>query len=186
MASNVVALPTSKLLKYEAACRAVAEASSVDEVLQYRNEAIAMQLYGKLAKDNTIVRHGQEIRWRAERRLGQIMKAQEKAAGKAKAGAHQHKANRVSRKPDRPPTLAEAGIDKNLAHRGRAAGDMAGEHVYGAPSLELRQNLLSSAATISAFSCRARRTRAGRTKYERLVRQIAGTLRDRDPNSEAA
>ena len=93
---------------------------------------------------------------------------------------------KTTRTAEAPATLAEAGIDKNLAHRGRAAGDMAGEHVYGAPSLELRQDLLSSAATISAFSCRARRTRAGRTKYERLVRQIAGTRRDHDPNSEAA
>jgi hypothetical protein len=43
--------------------------------------------------------------------------------------------------PEKPVgTLAEAGIDKNLAHRGRAAGDMAGEDVYGAPSLELRQD----------------------------------------------
>jgi hypothetical protein len=102
------------------------------------------------------------------------MSQQAKTVGKAKppSGKGQPKHDhRVRGGPGGPPTLAEAGIDKNLAHRGRAAGDMAGEHVYGAPSLELRQDLLSSAATISAFSCRARRTRAGRTKYDRLVRQ---------------
>ena len=113
------------------------------------------------------------------------MQQQAKTVGKAKGGQHQRRSTGLSKNPV-APTLAEAGIDKNLAHRGRVAGDMAGEHVYGAPSLELRQDLLSSAATISAFSCRARRTRAGRTKYERLVRQIAGTRRDHDPNSEAA
>jgi hypothetical protein len=85
----------------------------------------------------------------------------------AKPPAPAGRYDRVVEKPDHmPPRLADAGI--------------------GAPSLELRQDLLSSAATISAFSCRARRTRAGRTKYERLVRQIAGTRRDHDPNSEAA
>jgi hypothetical protein len=37
------------------------------------------------------------------------------------AGANQHqpKELRVEKKPKAPPTLAEAGIDKNLAHRAR-------------------------------------------------------------------
>ena len=70
----------------------------------------------------------------------------------AKPPAPAGRYDRVVEKPDHmPPRLADAGI--------------------GAPSLELRQDLLSSAATIFAFS---------------LFRQIAGTRRDHDPNSEAA
>jgi hypothetical protein len=57
-----------------------------------------------------------------ERRL---LGAQAEAVGKAKAGAHQHKANRVSRKPDSPSTLDEAGIDKDLAKDARALAAVA-------------------------------------------------------------
>ena len=63
-----------------------------------------------------------------------------------KAAAAPGRFDRVVEKPDHMPPR-HAGI--------------------GAPSLELRQDLLSSAATISAFRCRARPTRAGRTKNER-------------------
>jgi hypothetical protein len=51
-----------------------------------------------------------------------MMAAQAKTFGKAKppSGKGQHKTDRrVSSQPDGPPTLADAGIDKNLAHRAR-------------------------------------------------------------------
>jgi hypothetical protein len=53
----------------------------------------------------------------AERRLGELMAAQAKTMGKATPlGSNQHK-QRGSRNPDAPPSLAEGGIDKNLAKR---------------------------------------------------------------------
>jgi hypothetical protein len=48
--------------------------------------------------------------------LGQMMEAQKKMVGLAKAG-RPSKQNRVTEKPNSVPTLAEAGIDKNLAHQ---------------------------------------------------------------------
>lgn len=56
-----------------------------------------------------------ETRFRGERRLGELMAAQRDAGLMAK-GANP---NWVEEKPDRPITLAEAGIDKNLADRAR-------------------------------------------------------------------
>jgi len=47
------------------------------------------------------------------------MEEQRKTVGAVKGGAHHHKANRGSKDPNSPPTLKEAGIDKNLA---QAAG----------------------------------------------------------------
>jgi hypothetical protein len=64
-----------------------------------------------------------EIRIRAERRLGELMALQKATVGMAKnaPGPGRGKAG-VSSTPafSGPPTLAEAGIDKNLAKRARS------------------------------------------------------------------
>ena len=56
-----------------------------------------------------------------------MMKAHAKTVGKAKppSGKGQHKTDRrVATQPDGPATLAEAGIDKNLAHRARKSASL--------------------------------------------------------------
>ena len=57
-----------------------------------------------------------EIRLRATRRMDQMRVAQKETIGLNKGGQPK---NRVD---DRPSTLAEAGITKNLAHEGRQLG----------------------------------------------------------------
>lgn len=113
-------LPTTRtpaLVRYDAACRAVAEAKTVDDVREISAQADAVRAYAKQAKNRQMEIDAAEIRIRAERRLGELMSAQAGTAGKATpTGSNQH---RVRIKPDAPPTLAEAGIDKNLAHRAR-------------------------------------------------------------------
>lgn len=109
----------SFLDKYETACRAVAEAKSVDEVKEIRDQAEAMRAYAKQAKNKQLEIDASEIRFRAERRIGELMAAQRDAGLMAKpTGANQH-VDRVVPKPEAKITLAEAGIDKNLANRAR-------------------------------------------------------------------
>ena len=60
-----------------------------------------------------------EIRIRAERRLGELMAAQKATVGVAKGVLRRGVAS-TPREPTAPPTLAEAGIDKNLAKRARS------------------------------------------------------------------
>lgn len=110
-----------KLVKYEAAKRALAVCLRVDEVKRIRDQALAMKLYGQLAKDERMVRDASAIHERSVRRLGEVMTEQARTVGKAKGGAHQHKANRGKRSPDSPATLDEAGIDKDLAKKARKA-----------------------------------------------------------------
>jgi hypothetical protein len=105
------------LARYDAACLAVAEAKTVDDVREIYAHADAARAYAKQAKNRQLELDAAEIRIRAERRLGELMAAQGATVGKAKpTGSNQH---RVKIKPDAPATLAEAGIDKNLAHRAR-------------------------------------------------------------------
>jgi N6-adenosine-specific RNA methylase IME4 len=113
-----------KLVKYDAARHALHEARSVDEVKEIHNQAEAMRAYARQARDDGMIADATEIKLRAERRLGDLMAEQARMVGKAKPrGSNQYK-ERVARKPDALPTLAEAGIDKNLAHRARRAAAM--------------------------------------------------------------
>ena len=112
----------TQLVKYEAACRAIAAAKNVDEVKKIRDVSIAMKAYAHQAKNLIMEADALEIRMRATRRMDQLRQDQKATVGLAKPrGSNQHK-DRVARKPDAPATLAEAGIDKNLAHEGRKLG----------------------------------------------------------------
>jgi hypothetical protein len=106
----------TELARYDAACRALAEARSVDEVREILNFAEAQRAYAKMAKNRNLEADAFEIRKRAERRLGDTI-------GLAKPGGDMRSEHRVSKLP----TLAEAGIDKNLAHRARSVAAVPAE-----------------------------------------------------------
>jgi hypothetical protein len=61
------------------------------------------------------------LKLEAERRLGQLMQVQRETFGLNKGGGDQRSDHRGIQNPGDPPTLAEAGIDKNLAKKARAA-----------------------------------------------------------------
>jgi hypothetical protein len=92
-----------------------------------------LQRAGGLANDRQIERHGLTIRWRSERRLGQIMKKQRQTVGMAKGcdkGGERPIAGLRQNPADAPPTLAETGIDKNLANRARKSAAIPSDQVW--------------------------------------------------------
>ena len=112
--------PEANLVRYDAACRALAEAKSVDEVKDVRDRAEAMRAYARQAKNKQLEVDAAEIRIRAERRLGEMIAGQREAGLLSKGAATEGVGKRGSQKnPRSAPTLAEAGIDKNLADRAR-------------------------------------------------------------------
>ncbi|MDE1999425.1 MAG: hypothetical protein KGI52_10905 [Burkholderiales bacterium] len=115
---------SAQLIKYEAACRALAECKAIDEVKAWADKAAAMQAYGKMAKDKTLEVDAAEIRIRAERRLGEML-SQQKAEGGLNTGvagaAGPGRGNKnvvvADDRVSKAPKLADAGISKDLSSR---------------------------------------------------------------------
>lgn len=105
---------STALVKYESACKALAEAKTSFEALAIRNDATVLKAAAKAAKNPQLRIDAEEIEILAERRLGELIRAQ-----KETVGLNRGTLRRGSRKEprDNKPTLAEAGIDKKLSSR---------------------------------------------------------------------
>jgi hypothetical protein len=87
-----------------------------------------------------------EIRMRAERRLGQLMKAQKETVGLS-AGTRGSK--KKGARVDDKPTLKEAGIDKNLAHQSRTAAKPSDQEFESKVAAEKEHIITPKAVTVS-------------------------------------
>ena len=113
-----VSKATSLPVNYTAARKALSTCVRVDEVKHIRDQAVAMVVYAKQAKDGELVSLATEIRERATRKLGEMMEDQ-RHAGSLKRGG-----DRRSKVKQRPLNLADQGVDKHLADRARKAAAM--------------------------------------------------------------
>jgi hypothetical protein len=82
-------------------------------------QADAVRAYAKQAKNKQLEIDAAEIRIRAERRLSELMAAHGETVGKDAQGVGTSAGYQKTRAQEAPATLAEAGIDKNLAQRAR-------------------------------------------------------------------
>ena len=122
--SGATPRPGGELALYDEAVRAIAAARRTDEAVKIRNKADAMRAYAKQAKNKALELDAAEIRMRAERQIGHLMKAQRESVGTAKpgpkpAGGAAEIGSEMDPISMSPATLKEAGIDKHLADKAR-------------------------------------------------------------------
>jgi 16S rRNA G966 N2-methylase RsmD len=108
-----------QLVKYETARHALQVAQSVDEVKAIRDKMEALRAYAKQSKDFEMSNFAAEIRIRAERRMGEMLKAQ-KEAGEMNKGGGDRKSDGYHQSHDETsdiPTLSQIGISKSMSSR---------------------------------------------------------------------
>src|SRR5881394_4255621 len=108
----LVALPA-----YERCLAALAACRTTDEAREIRDRATAMRAYARQAKDRSLEADAFEIRSRAERRLGELLRAQKATVGFAKGGQPYQSTPSAKEGVGPAPTLADAGIDYKLSAR---------------------------------------------------------------------
>lgn len=103
------------LIRYDAACKALAAAKAVDEVKDILDKAVALEHYGRQAKNRDLEIDAAEIRFRAERRLGQL-ETEMHREGRIHRGGRPPETG-SQKEPVSQVRLEDIGIDKKLSAR---------------------------------------------------------------------
>ena len=111
------------LVRYEHACKALAAATSIDEVKDIRDKSEALRAYAHQAQNRDMELDATEIRIRAERRLGEMIQEQKEMVG-LNGGGRAKKTGAEEEPVLQQPTLSDAGISKKLSARAQKLSDI--------------------------------------------------------------
>ena len=119
----------TQLVRYEQARHALAECQRVDEVKDIRDKAEAMAAYARQAKDTEMIQWATEIKVRAERRCGELLRGN--VATASERGQQGAKA-RWDGKSDEPTShaasLSDMGLTKDQSSRYQSLASMSDDH----------------------------------------------------------
>lgn len=116
---------------YDRMCMAIAECSRVDEAKDIRDKALALEAYYRQARNLDAEREAANVRLRAERRVGELLKDLARAETPNPAGKNQHVVTsadgtqpqsiseqaRCKGPSPYATALAEQGMSRQAAHR---------------------------------------------------------------------
>ncbi len=150
---------------YEGAKGSLQLYSTVDEVKEIRDKALAIEAYAKQANDYQLERDAAAARVRAERRCGQLLREMEKAKG----GNPQLVANHD--RLEKPKTLAEMGVTKDQSSKW--------QKLAGVPDDQF-EKALDNSSKISGDTVlhQVNGPPAIKSRYEKSTLFVWGTLRD--------
>ena len=101
---------TTQLVRFDAMKAAVAACYDVDEITEIRNKAVALEAYFRVAKDPQPERQACEVRIRAERKAGQLLREMEKAKAPPGPGRGNKTPSDDTRPFSETKTLKDLGI----------------------------------------------------------------------------
>jgi hypothetical protein len=114
---------SAALVRYEAARTALAECQRVDEVKDIRDKAQAMAAYARQAQDSELIQYATEIKVRAERRCGELLRIAKESGELAPHGG-----DRKSESRSQPTNLKDVGISGDQSSRWQQLASMSEEH----------------------------------------------------------
>lgn len=112
-----------QLVKYEAMVLAINECHNVDEVKDIRDKARALEMYARQAKNTDAERKAADVRLRAERRTGELLRDMARAEGPQNGKAGPGRGNTSSdatcfiEASEYSAALESAGLSRQTAHR---------------------------------------------------------------------
>lgn len=117
------------LAKYDAMVHAIAECQAVDEVKDIRDKAAALEAYYRQARNLEAERQAANIRLRAERKAGELLKELARATPEetARAGGHGKAATSTPLTQQESPyakALSDTGISRQTAHQFQALANV--------------------------------------------------------------
>jgi hypothetical protein len=127
----------NSLAKYDAACRALAAASQVDEAKDIRDRAEAIRAYARQAGNLELEQQAMKIRLHAERRAGELLK-EAAANGQRDGGKGGDRKSRSSATTVKPAKLKDLGITKDQSSKWQKMADIP------APDFEARINAVAA------------------------------------------
>jgi hypothetical protein len=157
------------LVKYNAARRALDEACRVDEVKEIRDRWLALTIYAKQAKDSDLISKATDLKIRAERRVGEMLKAMGERGERAAPSDTLARGN-VAR-PRESPSLADLGFSKTQSSRWQKLADLNDD------DFETRLAAAKREAVASVESPRAERIREKQERRAQLERELGAKLR---------
>lgn len=151
------------LLRYDAACRALAEAKAVDEVKDIRDKAEAMRVYARQAQNVDLEIMASEIRLRGERRLGEML-IEAKSNGELGRGRPQEKCTESEQLPR--VKLDDIGIDRKLSSRAQRLGGIA-EQAFEKMVARVREDIAERGSRTAFGALNTEEKQERRTERER-------------------
>ncbi len=101
-----------QLVRYDAMCKAIAECHRVDEVKEIRDRARAFEVYAKQALNLEAERKAAEVRIRAERKAGELLRDMKQNGQRHKQGG-----DRKSKSGSATLKVAELGVTRDQSSK---------------------------------------------------------------------
>ena len=146
----------SALTLYDAARRALSEARRIDEVKDIRDKALAMQHYARAARDSQLIDDATEIRIRAERRAGELLRDMAEKGEREAAGRPEKRSQGVTIR------LEDIGVSKMQSHRWQKLAALDDAAFEARTALAKKQALASVELTAAERAAEKKERRADR------------------------